>query len=238
MKRKEPLVVYEDNHLLIVVKTPGEIVQGDKTGDVSMVDSLKHWLKEKYGKPGNVFLGLVNRLDRPVGGLVIFAKTSKALARMNKLLQEGRIQKSYLAIVTVSPRNKTERLVHYLVRRESQNKSYAYPTSRPQSKRAELSYRLLASGERYHLLEIDLHTGRHHQIRCQLSTIGSPIKGDLKYGAARSNPDGSISLLSYRLKFAHPVGGQELTLYAPIPDDKLWQELVQEAGLGRYATHI
>lgn len=231
MPKQEPLIAYEDNHLLIVVKTPGEIVQGDKTGDVPMVDSLKLWLKEKYSKPGNVFLGLVNRLDRPVGGLVIFAKTSKALSRMNKLLQEGGIQKSYLAIVTARPRSHTERLVHHLVRRESQNKSYAYDTPRPQSKRAELSYRYLSSGDRYHLIEVDLHTGRHHQIRCQLSTIGAPIKGDLKYGAPRSNPDGSISLLSYRLRFRHPVGGQELSLKAPIPNDKLWQELAQKAGL-------
>lgn len=231
MKKREPVVVYEDNHLLIVSKAPGEIVQGDKTGDLPMVEHLKQWLKEKYAKPGNVFLGLVNRLDRPVGGLVIFAKTSKALTRMNRLLQEGQVQKSYLAIVTARPRTNAERLVHYLVRRESQNKSYGYNTSRPESKRAELSYRYLASGERYHLVEVDLHTGRHHQIRCQLSTIGAPIRGDLKYGAPRSNPDGSISLLSYRLRFVHPVGGQELTLYAPIPDDRLWRELTQRAGL-------
>ncbi|MDO4707377.1 MAG: RluA family pseudouridine synthase [Porphyromonadaceae bacterium] len=228
MKRTEPHVVYEDNHLLIVCKAPGEIVQGDKTGDEPMVDSLKRWIKQKHDKPGNVFLGLVNRLDRPVGGLVIFAKTSKALTRMNKLLQEGAIRKIYLAIVTDCPPRHADRLIHHLVRRESQNKSYAYDTARSMSKRAELSYRHLASAERYHLLEVELYTGRHHQIRCQLSSIGLPIKGDLKYGAPRSNSDGSIGLLSYQLSFVHPVGGQELRLYAPIPDDKLWRDLVRQ----------
>lgn len=221
----QPHIVYEDNHLLIVCKRPGEIVQGDKTGDEPMVEGLKTWLKEKYQKPGNVFLGLVNRLDRPVGGLVIFAKTSKALSRMNAMLQRGEIQKTYWAIVCHSPEVPSQQLTHYLLRREAQNKSYAYQTARPNTKRAELTYRLLGSGERYHLLEVDLHTGRHHQIRCQLSAIGCPIKGDLKYGAPRSNPDGSISLLSRRLRFVHPVSGVELVLEAPIPQDKLWQDL-------------
>lgn len=221
----QPHIVYEDNHLLIVCKRPGEIVQGDKTGDEPMVEGLKTWLKEKYQKPGNVFLGLVNRLDRPVGGLVIFAKTSKALSRMNAMLQRGEIQKTYWAIVCDSPEVPSQQLTHYLLRREAQNKSYAYQTARPNTKRAELTYRLLASGERYHLLEVDLHTGRHHQIRCQLSAIGCPIKGDLKYGAPRSNPDGGISLLSRRLRFVHPVSGVELVLEAPIPQDKLWQDL-------------
>ena len=221
------MVIYEDNHLLIVSKRPGEIVQGDKTGDVPMVESLKLYLKEKYNKPGNVFLGLVHRLDRPVGGLVIFAKTSKALSRMTQMFAKGEVQKSYLAIVTDKPQEAQARLTHYLVRNEKQNKSYAYHQERANSKRAELSYRLISNGEHYHLVEVDLHTGRHHQIRCQLSAIGCPIKGDLKYGAKRSNPDGSISLLSYRLRFSHPVSGVDLDIKAPLPNERIWRELGQ-----------
>ena len=221
------MVIYEDNHLLIVSKRPGEIVQGDKTGDIPMVESLKLYLKEKYNKLGNVFLGLVHRLDRPVGGLVIFAKTSKALSRMTQMFAKGEVQKSYLAIVTDRPREAQARLTHYLVRNEKQNKSYAYYQERANSKRAELSYRLISSGEHYHLVEVDLHTGRHHQIRCQLSAIGCPIKGDLKYGAKRSNPDGSISLLSYRLCFRHPVSGVDLDIKAPLPNERIWRELGQ-----------
>lgn len=223
------MVVYEDNHLLIVNKRPGEIVQGDKTGDIPMVESLKAYLKEKYNKPGNVFLGLVHRLDRPVGGLVIFAKTSKALSRMTQMFAKGEVRKTYRAIVCQAPEIPSARLVHYLVRNEKQNKSYPYQTERPHSKRAELSYRHLSSGERYHLLEVQLHTGRHHQIRCQLAAIGCVIKGDLKYGAARSNSDGSISLLSYRLQFTHPVSGNPIDLIAPTPDDNLWIELTKQA---------
>lgn len=221
------MVIYEDNHLLIVSKRPGEIVQGDKTGDVPMVESLKLYLKEKYNKPGNVFLGLVHRLDRPVGGLVIFAKTSKALSRMTQMFAKGEVQKSYLAIVTDKPQEAQARLTHYLVRNEKQNKSYAYHQERANSKRAELSYRLISNGEHYHLVEVDLHTGRHHQIRCQLSAIGCPIKGDLKYGAKRSNPDRSISLLSYRLRFRHPVSGVDLDIKAPLPNERIWRELGQ-----------
>lgn len=222
------MVVYEDNHLLIVNKKPGEIVQGDKTGDAPMVETLKGYLKEKYNKPGNVFLGLVHRLDRPVGGLVIFAKTSKALSRMTQMFAQGDVQKTYRAIVCNKPDIPSARLKHYLVRNEKQNKSYAYHTERHGSKRAELSYRLLTSGERYHLVEVELHTGRHHQIRCQLSSIGCPIKGDLKYGAARNNPDGNISLLSYRLRFVHPVSGIEIDLTAPLPQERVWRELNQD----------
>ena len=221
------MVIYEDNHLLIVSKRPGEIVQGDKTGDIPMVESLKLYLKEKYNKPGNVFLGLVHRLDRPVGGLVIFAKTSKALSRMTQMFAKGEVQKSYLAIVTDKPQDSQARLTHYLVRNEKQNKSYAYHQERANSKRAELSYRLISNGEHYHLVEVDLHTGRHHQIRCQLSAIGCPIKGDLKYGAKRSNPHGSISLLSYRLRFRHPVSGIDLDIKAPLPNERIWRELGQ-----------
>lgn len=223
------MVIYEDNHLLIVNKKPGEIVQGDKTGDVPMVESLKLYLKEKYQKPGNVFLGLVHRLDRPVGGLVIFAKTSKALSRMTQMFAKGEVKKSYRAIVCQPPKHATQELQHYLVRNEKQNKSYVYDSERIGSKKAVLSYRLLSSGERYHLLEVDLKTGRHHQIRCQLAHIGCVIKGDLKYGAARSNSDGSISLLSYRLRFTHPVSGIDIDITAPTPTDNLWQELSRKA---------
>lgn len=223
------MVIYEDNHLLIVNKKPGEIVQGDKTGDVPMVESLKLYLKEKYQKPGNVFLGLVHRLDRPVGGLVIFAKTSKALSRMTQMFAKGEVKKSYRAIVCQPPKYSTQELQHYLVRNEKQNKSYVYDSERIGSKKAVLSYRLLSSGERYHLLEVTLKTGRHHQIRCQLAHIGCVIKGDLKYGAARSNSDGSISLLSYRLRFTHPVSGTDIDITAPTPIDNLWQELSRKA---------
>ncbi len=220
--------MYEDNHLLIISKRPGEIVQGDKTGDEPMVDSLKGYLKQKYNKPGNVFLGLVHRLDRPVGGLVVFAKTSKALSRMTQMFAKGEVQKSYLAIVSSAPKMSTQRLIHYLVKNEKQNKSYAFQKERSGSKKAELTYRHVASGERYHLLEVALHTGRHHQIRCQLAAIGCVIKGDLKYGADRSNADGSISLLSYRIRFTHPVSKTQIDLLAPIPQDRLWQELYEQ----------
>ena len=216
------MVIYEDNHLLIVSKRPGEIVQGDKTGDIPMVESLKLYLKEKYNKPGNVFLGLVHRLDRPVGGLVIFAKTSKALSRMTQMFAKGEVQKSYLAIVTDRPQDTQARLTHYLVRNEKQNKSYAYHQERANSKRAELSYRLISNGEHYHLVEVDLHTGRHHQIRCQLSAIGCPIKGDLKYGAPRSNPDGSICLHAAHIEFEHPVSHKLISISAPYPTLPIW----------------
>lgn len=223
----KPTVVYEDNHLLCVSKRPGEIVQGDKTGDEPMSEALKAWLKEKYNKPGNVYLGVIHRLDRPVGGLVLFAKTSKALSRMNELFRTGDVSKRYWAVVTARPPKHSDTLEQYLVRNESQNKSYVarQGAATPGAKLARLSYRLLASGEHYHLLEIELHTGRHHQIRCQLATLGCPIKGDLKYGAPRSNPGGSISLLSRQISFTHPVSKEALTLTAPVPDERLWHDL-------------
>lgn len=223
----KPTVVYEDNHLLCVSKRPGEIVQGDKTGDEPMSEALKAWLKEKYNKPGNVYLGVIHRLDRPVGGLVLFAKTSKALSRMNELFRTGDVSKRYWAVVTARPPKHSDTLEQYLVRNESQNKSYVarQGTATPGAKLARLSYRLLASGEHYHLLEIELHTGRHHQIRCQLAALGCPIKGDLKYGAPRSNPGGSISLLSRQISFTHPVSKEALTLTAPVPDERLWHDL-------------
>lgn len=221
-------VIYEDNHLLIVNKSSGQIVQGDKTGDEPLLEILKRYLKDKYSKPGNVYLGLVHRLDRPVSGLVIFAKTSKALSRMTQMFARGEVEKTYYAIVSNKPQVSSQRLINYLYRNEKQNKSYAYDTQSPDSKRAELTYKLCSSGDRYHLLEILLHTGRHHQIRCQLAHIGLVIKGDLKYGAPRSNPDGGISLLSYRLRFIHPVSGVVLDLRAPIPKDRLWLELTKD----------
>ena len=223
----KPTVVYEDNHLLCVSKRPGEIVQGDKTGDEPMSEALKAWLKEKYNKPGNVYLGVIHRLDRPVGGLVLFAKTSKALSRMNELFRTGDVSKRYWAVVTARPPKHSDTLEQYLMRNESQNKSYVarQGAATPGAKLARLSYRLLASGEHYHLLEIELHTGRHHQIRCQLAALGCPIKGDLKYGAPRSNPGGSISLLSRQISFTHPVSKEALTLTAPVPDERLWHDL-------------
>ena len=192
-----------------------------------MSEALKSWLKEKYNKPGNVYLGVIHRLDRPVGGLVLFAKTSKALSRMNELFRTGDVSKRYWAVVTARPPKHSDTLEQYLVRNESQNKSYVarQGAATPGAKLARLSYRLLASGEHYHLLEIELHTGRHHQIRCQLAALGCPIKGDLKYGAPRSNPGGSISLLSRQISFTHPVSKEALTLTAPVPDERLWHDL-------------
>ncbi len=227
-------VVYEDNHIIIVNKESGEIVQGDKTGDTPLSDIVKQYLKEKYQKPGEVFLGVVHRLDRPVSGLVIFARTSKALTRLNKMFAEGEVHKTYWAIVSCSPKlfaeqsGRAERgglVTHWLTRNEQQNKSYAYDHEVPHSKKAMLHYEVIGRGERYALLEVRLLTGRHHQIRCQLSAIGCPIKGDLKYGAKRSNPDGSISLLSRHVEFVHPVSKEPICVEAPLPHDPLWQTL-------------
>ena len=228
-------VVYEDNHVIIVYKESGEIVQGDKTGDRPLSDLVKAYIKEKYQKPGEVFLGVVHRLDRPVSGLVVFARTSKALTRLNKMFRDGDVHKTYWAIVGRGKGTaKSEQsfddgewhtLENWLVRNEQQNKSYAYDHEVPGSKKALLQYRQLAEGDHYRLLEVNLMTGRHHQIRCQLSAIGCPIKGDLKYGARRSNPDGSISLLSHHVSFVHPVSKSLITVESPLPDDNLWQAL-------------
>ena len=220
-------VVYEDNHVIIVNKQSGEIVQGDKTGDCPLSDIVKDYLKEKYHKPGAVFLGVVHRLDRPVAGLVVFARTSKALTRLNKMFAEGEVHKTYWAIVKNQPPHPEGRLTHWLVRNEKQNKSYAYDTEKPQSKRAILDYRIIGASDNYYLLEIHLLTGRHHQIRCQLAKMGCPIKGDLKYGAARSNPDGSISLMAHRIEFTHPVSKAAISVEAPVPQDALWQALTK-----------
>lgn len=219
-------VLYEDNHIIIVNKAPSEIVQGDKTGDKPLCDIVKEYLKEKYNKPGNVFCGVVHRLDRPVSGVVVFAKTSKALARLNDMFREKDVQKTYWAIVASRPPHDKAVLENYLVRNEKMNKSFAYDREVPSSKRAVLDYELIAHSERYFLLEVHLHTGRHHQIRCQLAKMGCPIKGDLKYGAKRSNPDGSISLHARSVRFIHPVSKQEIYVEAPVPQDRLWQSFV------------
>ena len=216
-------VVYEDNHLIIVNKTASEIVQGDKTGDVPLLETVKQYLKEKYAKPGNVFLGVTHRLDRPVSGLVVFAKTSKALARLNEMFRKGEVKKTYWAVVKTCPQVEEGELVHYLVRNEKQNKSYAYDKEVNGSKKAVLHYRLIGHSENYYLLEVDLKTGRHHQIRCQLAKIGCPIKGDLKYGFPRSNPDGSICLHARKVCFVHPVSKEQIVVTAPVPDGNLWK---------------
>lgn len=221
-------VLYEDNHIIIVNKESGEIVQGDKTGDVPLSEVVKAWIKEKYNKPGNVFLGVVHRLDRPVSGVVVFAKTSKALARLNAMFaKHDEVRKTYWALTKNRPEVEQGTLTHWLVRNEKQNKSYAYDAERPNSKKAILNYKVIGSTDRYTLIEVELLTGRHHQIRCQLAKIGCPIKGDLKYGAERSNPDGSISLLARKVEFAHPVSKKQIMIEAPLPDDALWQNFKQ-----------
>ncbi|MBF1569875.1 MAG: RNA pseudouridine synthase [Prevotella sp.] len=218
-------VLYEDNHIIIVYKEAGEIVQGDKTGDEPLSEIVKRWIKDKYQKPGNVFLGIVHRLDRPVSGLVVFAKTSKALTRLNNMFRNGEVHKTYWAIVTRPPFEKEATLTDWLVRNERQNKSYAYNHQVPTSKKSILHYKVINQSERYTLLEINLMTGRHHQIRCQLSNMDCPIKGDLKYGAQRSNSDGSISLLSRRIEFIHPVSKENICIESPLPNDNLWQAI-------------
>lgn len=216
-------VLYEDNHLMVVNKEPGEIVQGDKTGDEPLVETLKRWLKEKYGKPGNVFLGVVHRLDRPVGGVVVFAKTSKALTRLNEMFRKGEVHKTYWALTRNKPTLSAARLVNWITTVEKTNKSTAHAHPVAGAKEAALSYAHRASSDRYHLLEVNLETGRKHQIRVQLSAAGMPVKGDLKYGDKRSNPDGSISLLARRIRFEHPVSHEMIDITAPLPPDKLWQ---------------
>ena len=208
-------ILYEDNHIIVVNKLAGEIVQGDKTGDIPLSETLKVFIRERDNKPGNVFIGVPHRLDRPVSGLCVFAKTSKALERLNAMFSQGEMHKTYLALVAVKPKADEAVLTHYLTRNEKQNKSYAWLSPRPDAKEASLRYRYLKSTKSYHLIEIELYTGRHHQIRCQLAAIGSPIKGDLKYGAPRSNPDGGISLHAYHLEFMHPVKKESVSITAP-----------------------
>jgi len=218
-------VVYEDNHIIIIDKASGEIVQGDKTGDIPLSEMVKEYIKTKYEKPGNVFLGVVHRLDRPVAGLVLFAKTSKALSRLNEMFRTNDVHKTYWALVKGMPSSPDGTLTDWLVRNEKQNKSYAYDTEMPGAKKAILNYHVLGKTANYTLIEIDLKTGRHHQIRCQLANIGCPIKGDLKYGARRSNPDGSISLISRRMEFVHPVSKNLIQVESSLPDDNIWNEI-------------
>lgn len=216
-------VIYEDNHIIVVNKASSEIVQGDKTGDTPLSETVKQYIKEKYHKPGNVFLGVTHRLDRPVSGLVLFARTSKALSRLNEMFKTKDIRKTYWAIVKNQPPAPAGELVHWLVRNEKQNKSYAYDREVKDSKKAILDYKVIGKSDRYYLLEVNLHTGRHHQIRCQLAKMGCPIKGDLKYGAQRSNPDGSICLHARRIEFVHPVSKELMSFEAPVPDTALWK---------------
>lgn len=219
-------ILYEDNHIIAVNKTCNEIVQGDKTGDTPLSELVKDYIKVRYNKPGEVFLGVTHRLDRPTSGVVLFARTSKALTRLNEMFRShDQIRKTYWAIVQGCPKLPEARLENYLIRNEAQNKSYIAKPNAANAKQAILIYRTLAHGDNYSLLEVNLQTGRHHQIRCQLAAIGCPIKGDLKYGARRSNPDGGICLHARRIEFIHPVSKQPLSIVAPVPADPIWQAL-------------
>jgi len=218
-------VLHEDNHIIVINKRVGDIVQGDKTGDKPLSEVVKEYIKDKYNKPGEVFLGVIHRLDRPTTGIVIFARTSKALTRMNELFSNRETQKTYWAIVKNKPQNTEDKLVHYLKRNEKNNTSKAHIKEVPESKIASLDYKIIASLQNYYGLEIDLHTGRHHQIRAQLAAIGSPIKGDLKYGFDRSNPDGGIHLHARKLVFTHPVTKENIEIIAPTPNDAIWNAI-------------
>ncbi|QEE50515.1 RluA family pseudouridine synthase [Flavobacterium alkalisoli] len=218
-------VLYEDNHIIVVNKRVGDIVQGDKTGDKPLSDVVKEYIKQKYDKPGNVYLGVVHRLDRPTTGIVLFAKTSKALSRLNDLFKNRETQKTYWAIVKNRPEKESDTLVHYLKRNEKSNTSKAHIKEVPNSKKASLDYTIIKTLDNYYALEINLHTGRHHQIRSQLSAIGSPIKGDLKYGFDRSNQDGGIHLHARKLELTHPVTKEHLSITAPVPEDRIWKSI-------------
>lgn len=224
-------IIYEDNHLIIVNKSCGEIVQGDRTGDKPLVEIVKDYLKTKYDKPGNVFCGVIHRLDRPVMGLVVFAKTSKALSRMNRLFQEREVRKIYWAITRNKPVEKEGTLTNYIYSVEKNNKSYISSSPENGALKAVLDYRVISESDNYHLIEVELHTGRKHQIRVQLSSIGCPIKGDLKYGYQRSNPDGGISLQAHRIVFVHPVSGELIDVTAPVPKENLWEVLANNVNL-------
>ena len=222
-----PELIFEDNHLIAVNKTNHDLVQKDITGDRALDDRVRDYIRFRYQKPGNVFLGVIHRIDRPVSGIVLFARTSKALTRMNELFRAGAVRKTYWAIVKQKPPKLQDDLVHYMIRKSKQNKSYCYDHEIKQSKKAELTYAQLDSSGKYHLLEIDLKTGRHHQIRAQLSAIGCPVRGDLKYGFPRSNPDGGISLHARKISFIHPVTKEEIAIVADPPqDDPLWKHLL------------
>ena len=216
-------VLYEDNHIIAVNKLATALVQGDKTGDKSLDNEIKANIAKKYNKPGNVFLGVVHRLDRPVGGVIVYARTSKALSRLNQMFRDNNVKKSYLAVVKDCPPQDVGTLVNYLKKNEKQNKSYVYDNEVKGSKKASLSYKILGRSDRYYLLEVDLHSGRHHQIRAQLANIGCPIRGDLKYGYPRSNGDGSISLFAKKLEFIHPVGKETISIVASEPDKDVWK---------------
>ena len=217
-------VIYEDNHIIVVNKTVNEIVQGDKTGDVPLVDKVKKYIKEKYNKPGEVFLGVVHRLDRPTSGIVIFARTSKALSRLNEMFRNGDVHKTYWAITANCPKEDSGILENYLKKNEKLNKSFIAKPQDKEAKKAVLKYQIVSKSDRYYLFEINLLTGRHHQIRCQLSSIGCPVKGDLKYGYPRSNPDGGLSLHARKVEFVHPVSKKEISIVADVPkNDKLWE---------------
>ncbi len=216
-------ILYEDNHIIAINKSSGDIVQGDKTGDLPLNEKIKVYLKNTYHKPGNVFCGVVHRIDRPVSGVVLFAKTSKALARMNEMIKNREIHKFYWGIVKDKPENQEATLVHYIKKNEQTNKSIVSLKEKKDFQRAELIYKQLASSDKYYLLEIELKTGRHHQIRAQLAAIGCPLKGDLKYGFPRSNADASISLHAKSVSFYHPVSGKEINVVAPVPDEPLWK---------------
>jgi len=218
-----PEILFEDNHLLVINKKPGELVQPDKSGSSSLEDTIKLFLKQKYNKTGNVFLGIAHRIDRPISGLVLMAKTGKALSRINQMLQDHEIRKFYWAITTNVPEINEGKLIHYIKRNEQKNISKAYIKEIEGSKKAELTYKVITKSDRYYLLEIELITGRHHQIRAQLGAIGCSIKGDLKYGSPRSNPDGSISLHSRKIEFTHPVTKEFLAITAPVPNETLWK---------------
>lgn len=225
----ENQILFEDNHIIIINKKAGQLVQGDKTGDISLLDEVKSYIKQKYSKPGNVFAGLVHRIDRPTSGIVIFAKTSKALTRLTEMIKNREIKKTYWAVVKKNEIPETQRLVHYLKKNEKNNKAIIFNTSSAQSgsKEAILTYKIIKRSDHYLLLEIDLETGRHHQIRAQLSAIKCPIKGDLKYGADRSNSDGSIHLLARKIEFIHPIKKEKIVLEAPVPEnDNLWKSFV------------
>jgi 23S rRNA pseudouridine1911/1915/1917 synthase len=224
-------ILFEDNHILIINKRSGDITQGDKTGDIPVSEEVKAYIKDKYNKPGNVFLGLVHRLDRPVSGILIFARTSKALERLSKMFREKEIQKTYWAIVEKAPEKAESTLVDFLLKKTEQNKSYVVLENQKGAKKASLSYRVLKKSDKYTLLEVELHSGRHHQIRVQLANIGCVIKGDLKYGAKRSNADGSIGLHARKISFIHPVTKEKVDVVAPCPkEDALWQFFEQSVG--------
>lgn len=229
MRTKPPEILYEDNHIIIVNKRVSDIVQGDKTGDEPLDDVVKGYIREKYNKPGDVFLGVVHRLDRPVSGCVVYARTSKALTRMNELFRSKDVKKTYWAVVSDRPPEDEDTIRHFVKKNEKQNKSYVYNEEVKGSKAAELSYKIIARSVSFYLLEVDLHTGRHHQIRAQLSFIGCPIKGDLKYGSKRSNEGGGISLHSFRVSFIHPVKKELLTVTAPLPKEKTWNLFASHA---------